>query len=334
MGLIGNELFHSINLPRGDEVRPTTTRAVKPTALREGATIAIVSPSSPADPTRLQAGITELRSLGFRFVDPAKLRPQGYFAGSHAERTKQLANAFQSKQVDGLIASRGGYGSTYLFETDFKFPAKNPKCLVGYSDLTAVQIYLWQTRRWVTFYGPMVASGFAGTEGGPSPYDRSSFLQAIRSTRAGWEIPLQGSPINKGTAEGRVLGGCLTLVETTLGTPWELDTRNSILLLEDRGMKPYQVDRGLMHLRQAGKFAGVRGIVLGDFPECDPHVPGGASTRDVCESILAPLRIPIVYGAPIGHTNRPILTIPLGVKACLQAKGEGTLEILEPAVVD
>jgi muramoyltetrapeptide carboxypeptidase len=98
-------------------------------------------------------------------------------------------------------------------------------------------------------------------------------------------------------------------------------------------MKPYQVDRALMHLKQAGKFEGVRGIVLGDFPESEPAVAGAPTVRDVCARILRPLGIPIVFGAPIGHTVRPMLTIPLGIQARLDADGEGTLEFLEPAVV-
>jgi muramoyltetrapeptide carboxypeptidase len=310
------------------------TPVAKPKALREGANIAIVSPSSPADSAKLLAGLAELRSLGFRVELPLPVPPQGYFAATQAGRAKELSDAFRNNAVDGVIAARGGYGSSYLLGKDLKFPSKRPKCLIGYSDLTAIQMFLWQTRRWATFYGPMVAAGFATTQGTASSYDRSSFLQAVRTTNGKWELSLQGSLIRKGTAKGRILGGCLTLIETALGTPWELDTHNSILLLEDRGMKPYQVDRALLHMLQAGKFNGVRGIILGDFPECAPTVYGGATVRDVCERILAPLRIPIVFGAPVGHTNRPLLTVPLGVKACLHATGEGTLEILEPAVVD
>jgi muramoyltetrapeptide carboxypeptidase len=306
----------------------------KPKALREGATVGIVSPSSPADATQLLVGLMELRSLGFQFKQPEQMRPQGYFADGQEERTHQLEWALQNKDIDGLIASRGGYGSSYLLENGAKLRASKPKCLVGYSDLTAVQIFLWQVRRWITFYGPMVASGFAVSSGSGSCYDRASFLQSVRNTKGRWDLWLQGSSLNKGTAAGRILGGCLTLLQSTLGTPWELDTRDSILLLEDRGMKPYQVDRVLLHLRQARKFARVRGIVLGDFPDCDPAVAGGPTVHDVCERILAPLGIPIVFGAPIGHTKRPMLTLPLGVHAKLVAKGEGRLEILEPAVVD
>jgi muramoyltetrapeptide carboxypeptidase len=122
-------------------------------------------------------------------------------------------------------------------------------------------------------------------------------------------------------------------VETTLGTPWELETRGAILILEDRGMRPWQVDRALIHLKQAGRFDGIRGIVLGDFPECEPPMAGSPTVRDVCTRILGAMDVPVVFGAPVGHTQRPMLTVPLGVKARLSAKGEGAIEILEPAVV-
>src|SRR6185437_3445345 len=129
------------------------------------------------------------------------------------------------------------------------------------------------------------------------------------------------------------VGGCLTLLETTLGTPWEIETNGAILVIEDRGMKPYQVDRALMHLKQAGKFDGVAGIVLGDFPECE--APGQSEpVKNAAQRILEPLRVPIVWGAAVGHTTRPMLTLPFGVRARLitanTAKG-AQLEILEPA---
>jgi muramoyltetrapeptide carboxypeptidase len=127
-------------------------------------------------------------------------------------------------------------------------------------------------------------------------------------------------------------------VETSLGTPWELDTRGAVLVLEDRGMKPYQVDRALMHLKQAGKFESVAGVVLGDFPECVAP-EGGETVRDVARRILEPLISPLVWGAPIGHTERAALTLPLGVRARLSvsalagANAAPKLQILEPACV-
>jgi len=125
-------------------------------------------------------------------------------------------------------------------------------------------------------------------------------------------------------------------VETTLGTPWELDTQGAILILEDRGMKPYQVDRALMHLKQAGKFRGIAGIVLGDFPDCEA-AHGAESVKDVARRVLDPLGVPLFWGAPIGHTKRPAITLPLGVRVRLSVAGSAglssQLEILEPAVV-
>jgi muramoyltetrapeptide carboxypeptidase len=192
---------------------------------------------------------------------------------------------------------------------------------------------LWQRYRWVTFYGPMVAAGLDAGANANRGYDKESFLRSLQADRGSWLLKLSGETIVSGEAKGTLLGGCMTLVETTLRTPWELDTRGAILILEDRGIKPWQVDRALMHLKQAGKFDSIRGIVLGDFPECEPSTPGSPTVRDVCTRILGPLGVPVVFGAPVGHTQRPMLTLPLGIKGRLCAKGEGVLEVLEPAVV-
>ena len=178
----------------------------------------------------------------------------------------------------------------------------------------------------------MLTPGFDGGAGKPGGYDEQSLRDATGQADKGWSIALQGEALARGEARGLVLGGAMTLVEATFGTPWELDTRGAILVLEDRAMKPYQIDRVLMHFKQAGKFDQVKGIVLGDFPDCEPPVAGSPTVRDVCSRILGPLGVPIVFGAPVGHTKRPMLTIPLGVQARLVASGEGTLEILEPAV--
>jgi muramoyltetrapeptide carboxypeptidase len=271
--------------------------------------------------------------MGFAVEPPPSHTQEGYFAGSVKARSEEFVRLMKSKRVDGVVAMRGGYGSNYLLEGVSRVPLGAAKCVIGFSDLTTLQIFLWQRHRWVTFYGPMVAAGFYAGPGANSGYDKESFLRALQAIRESWSIKLSGDTIVPGEAEGTLLGGCLTLVETTIGTPWELETRGAILILEDRGMRPWQVDRALMHLKQAGKFDGVRGIVLGDFPECEPPMAGSPTVRDVCTRILGALDVPVVFGAPVGHTQRPMLTLPLGVKARLSAKGEGVLEILEPAVV-
>ena len=306
----------------------------KPKALRKGSRLAVVSPSSPADPAAVSAGVTELRRLGFLVEEFAPLAPQGYFAGPHEELVRQFRKRFSTKNIDGVIAARGGYGANYLIDFNLATSLVGPKCLIGYSDLNIIQLALYQVRSWAGFYGPMVAAGFNHGSSEPSGYDKVSFLQAVGETKLKWQIPLFGESLAGGSAAGRIVGGCLTMLQTSLGTGWSPDTKGTILVLEDRGMKPYQVDRALRHLQQAGKLRDVSAVLLGDFPDCDSPAPGSPTIREICERILGSLGVPVVYGAPIGHTKRPMLTIPLGVRAKLHAKGEGILEILEPAVVD
>jgi muramoyltetrapeptide carboxypeptidase len=270
--------------------------------------------------------------LGFRVDRGAPQVSEGYFAANAADRRAEFLRKLSDVRIDGLIALRGGYGSNYLLDERLAGEIASPKCVVGFSDVTSLQIYLWQRCGWTSIYGPMLGSGLEAGAGTAKGYDQASFLAAIRNVDGGWGVSLQGEILEPGEVEGTLLGGCMTLLETTIGTPWELDTRDSILLLEDRGMKPWQVDRALIHLRQAGKFAGVRGIVLGDFPDCAAPVAGSPTVLDVCERILKPLGIPIVFGAPVGHTPRPMLTIPLGVRARLHAAGSGSMDILEAAV--
>lgn len=312
---------------------PPGTAIRKAKALRLGARLGVFAPASPAGEPRTKAGLAELARLGFAVEPLAQKAADGYFAANAKERRREFLKMLTDPRVEGLIGLRGGYGSNYLLDERLSGELGEAKMIVGFSDLSSLQIFLWQRCGWVTCYGPMVAAGFDGGAGAAGGYDEESFRAAVTRADNGWTIPLRGEALFRGDAEGCVLGGAMTLVEATLGTTWELDTRDAILLLEDRAMKPYQVDRVLMHLKQAGKLQSVRGIVLGDFPECEPPVAGSPTVREVCARILSDLGAPIVFGAPIGHTMRSILTVPLGVRARLRAAGEGVLEILEPAVM-
>lgn len=303
-----------------------------PRALAKGGRVAVFSPSSPASIERTQKGIDELRALGFSVEPPQAQQNDGYFATTAQARRSEMLDLLHRDDIAALFALRGGYGANYLLEGLSANDFRSPKCIVGFSDLTTLQVFLWQQCGWVTFYGPMVAAGLDGGAGKPGGYDPGSLQNALTGTEAAWTITLKGESLFPGAVEGRILGGAMTLLEATFGTPWELNTEDSILLLEDRAMKPYQVDRVLMHFKQAGKLEAVRGIVLGEFPECEPPVPGSPTVREVCKRILGPLKIPVVFGAAVGHTARPMLTIPLGVRVRLNAQAEGTLEILEPAV--
>src|SRR5713226_7426928 len=219
----------------------------KPKALRAGARLGVFAPASPADEVKTKAGLAELARLGFGVEPTVRNSGDGYFASSAKERRAEFLRMLAEPRVDALIGLRGGYGSNYLLDEQLVEKLEQPKCVVGFSDLSSLQIFLWQRRGWVTFYGPMVAAGFDAGAGAPGGYDEASLLNAVRKTDGGWVIALRGESLVGGDAQGRVLGGAMTMVEATLGTPWELDTRDAILVLEDRAMKPYQVDRVLMH---------------------------------------------------------------------------------------
>jgi muramoyltetrapeptide carboxypeptidase len=305
----------------------------KPQALVPGSTIAVVAPASSASEERVQRGCETLERLDYRVKRyKSKAGPDGYFSAPLPERRKLLQDALARPEIRAVLCTRGGYGSTQILDGLKTESLKQPRIFCAFSDLTTVHIFLWQKLRWVTFYGPLVAGGFDAGPNATGGYDPDTFMWAMTATNSGWTVPLAGETFARGKAEGTLLGGCITLIATSVGTPWELDTRGCILLLEDVFVKPYQLDRMLTHLKQAGKFEGVRGIVLGEFPQSDAPEGSTVSVADVCRRILGPLRIPIVYGAPVGHTPRPILTIPLGVRARLRSGGEGRLEILEPAV--
>lgn len=307
----------------------------RPPPLRPGDAVRLVAPSSPFEREIFERGIKEIERLGFRVSYSARIfQRDGYFAGSRAERAADFAEALADADARAVFCVRGGYGAGELLDILQTMPLGAPKLLLGFSDITVLQIFFWQTAGWVTLYGPGVAVGFAAGAGVPGGYDSSSLRDALENTHSGWMIDLAGETMAAGSAEGIVLGGCLTLVESMLGTPWKLDTSGAILLLEDVGMKPFQVDRSLLHLRQAGKFAGIRGVILGDFPGCEPPGGRGVTVRDVCARNFGEMGIPVVWKAAIGHTARPMLTVPLGVQARLHAESETRLEILEPACAE
>lgn len=306
---------------------------LKPRALKSGDAVRLLSLASPIKEDLFRLGCEELSRLGFKpqFDEAAVLARTRTFAGLPETRFAQLKKAFAEPATRALFCTRGGYGSTYLLDCLTRdFVPASPKILLGCSDISSLQIFLWEKFGWVSFYGPMVATNFSRGAGKPHGYDRESLLNALSGTAQKWPIILDGEALVSGEAEGILLGGCLTLIETTLGTPWELKTEGAVLVIEDRGMKPYAIDRSLTHLRQAGKFRGIAGVVLGDFPDC-PVQDGDETVREVIERIFKPLGVPVVFGAPIGHTERAMLTLPLGVRARLVVDERSQrLNILEP----
>ncbi len=174
----------------------------KPKALTKGSKIAVFAPASPADHQEILTGIAELRRLGFEFSPAPMSTPEGYFAGSLQTRLEGFLSALRDGAIRGLVATRGGYGASYLLGSDFSAELKEPKCIIGFSDLTSLQIYLWQKVAWVTFHGPMAAAGFNHGADDAHGYDEHSFLQAVSNTATGWSVPLRGESLVRGEAEG------------------------------------------------------------------------------------------------------------------------------------
>ena len=243
----------------------------KPPALRPGDAIRVLSLASPVEKCLVEKGRAELESLGYSVMLTinAVLARDGYFAGSTAARLAALKSALVEPQSRAIFCSRGGYGSNYLldrFERRSRV-AKNSARPQRYhlaADLSLAKVWLGHISR---PHGRVRIR--QRTRARPMDMIATACcMRSLKPAKVGPSISM-ANPWLPAQPRALLLGGCLTLVQTSLGTPWELDTRGAILVIEDRGMKPYQVDRALMHLKQAGKFDSVAGIMLGDFPECE-----------------------------------------------------------------
>lgn len=339
-----------------------------PRALRPGDRVAVLAPAGPLrNGLALDAGLERLQSWGLRpvLMPHAKgaHRTASYLSGTDEERLADLNSALADPSLRGLLCVRGGYGTTRLLHgVDWDALARDPKTILGFSDITGLQLAAFARTGLVTLHGPNVATGpgLACTPSGwalqrhllmeSKPFGLLSHPPPEGSDgdppKAGRrDAKGAGTPDNDplphvlvpGTAEGRLLGGNLSLVQSLVGTPWMPDTRGAILLLEDVGEAPYRVDRMLTQLRDAGVFAGAAGVLCGDFAlkgrtslEEDPEI-----TR-VLDDRLGDLGIPVAHAAPFGHRPRS-WTLPLGARAQLRAEDPGappTLKLLEPAATD
>jgi muramoyltetrapeptide carboxypeptidase len=305
----------------------------KPRALAPGARVAVVAPASPFDREQFEAGIAEIRRLGFDPVwDDRVFARRGFVSGDAALRAGSFDEAWQRPDIDALIGVRGGYGSVQLLPyLDPTRLAAQPRAFIGYSDLTSILTFLVCHCGIVAFHGPSVA-GRLGR--GAAGYDRESFLAMLMNVQPPGELMPDGvESVKPGDVGGRLLGGTLTQLAAAAGTPYALAPwDDTILLLEDVAERPYRLDRMLMQLRLSGALNHVRGIVLGAFPRCEE--PGGSpNARGALADALADFPGPVVFGFPTGHVDGPAMTVPLGVRARLVA-GETTRLIIEEAAVE
>jgi len=307
----------------------TSPRTIKPPALRPGDKIGLVAPASDFNREAFTAGCDGLRRMGYEpvYFDSIFERDL-YFAGSAGRRLRELEDLLLRDDVTAIIGVRGGYGSNYLLTSlDFKKFSAHPKIILGCSDLTSLLTSILDRTGLITFHGPMLAKDIsAGT------FEASSWEHAFGGA-ASWSIPTDGVEVlQPGGTQGKLYGGCLSLLVASLGTPFEVQTEGKILFLEDIGEKPYQVDRMLMQLRLAGKLQGVRGFVFGEMLDCVQPRGQNYTLQQVIARVLADCKVPIVYGLKSGHVSGGNITLPMGVEAELAADASGVeLKILEAA---
>lgn len=293
---------------------------IKPKALKQGDTIGIVAPSSPADRGRLHRATSILENLGYKVRHSSScFEKYGYLAAQDEKRAEDINSMFKDPTIDAIFCMRGGYGSMRILDLiDYDAIYKNPKIFMGYSDITALHIAITQKCQLVTFHGPMLTSDFALEQF--KDYTEMAMIKALTSTNPLGSIKAApGMPkeemIFPGSAEGIAIGGNLSLITATLGTPYEIDTWGKLLIIEELEEEPYRIDRMLTQLKLAEKLDDAAGIVLGQFTSCESKDPENSLTLDqVFKDILVPLRKPIIKNVCFGHDIHKA-TIPMGVKA-------------------
>jgi muramoyltetrapeptide carboxypeptidase len=309
---------------------------LRPAALKPGDTVGIIAPAGAINRDILEAGCAWLLRRGYQpFYLPSILDRDLYFAGSTARRLDEFHQMFANKEVKAIICARGGYGCNYLLPgIDLDLVRSNRKIFCGCSDATTLLTYLCAAAGMVVFHGPML-----NIDVRPDGVDEESWLAAMTSGES-YQREFTGDEVETlvaGHAEGMLYGGCLSLLCASLGTPYEIDTRGTILFLEDLAEPAFRIDRMLMHLKLAGKFDGVRGVIFGEMLKCGPRGDGDFTLQQVVQRVLGDLGIPIAYGLKSGHVSRGNITLPFGVKAQFNAGANVSLRVAasvrEPASI-
>ena len=291
--------------------------------LKEGDVIGIAAPSSPFDRNQFKHGVAQLHKIGFEVWHRDDIfQQERYLAGSDERRAEELTELFTKKNIKAVMFARGGYGSQRIIKNlKIEIIKKHKKPVVGFSDITPLLAFLMQEGQMPVFYGPVM------TQLGKNPSART--MESLKNCL------VQGSPspsidltnchiLKEGSTEAKLAGGCLSLIVSSIGTPYELQTKDSILFFEDTGEKVYALDRMLTHLKNAGKLSGVKGIIVGSLEPKEEEVH---SIDGMLEDILRDFEGPVVAHFPAGHLD-DFVTLPLGATIRLDTHNR-KLEFLE-----
>lgn len=304
---------------------------LKPPILKPGDTVRVIAASSPFEEDSFRRGVAVLESLKlkvrFRKNIFSKHTTLPYLAGGDVRRYQELVEALRDDETKAIFFARGGYGAARLipFLENEKFANLNPKIIAGMSDVTALHLYFQKRFRWMMFYAPVVGGNMGQLQNTESVLSLQNHL--MQNQKLGSVTLRELQVIKQGSATGPIVGGCLTLVVGSLGTPYEIKTDGRILFLEDVGEKPYQVDRLLTQLKLAGRFQKCRGVVFGSLAgSTHPAEDYVKTIRDVLDDFSGP----VVMRFPAGHMAHSV-TLPLGVKIALDTKSKA-INFLESAL--
>jgi muramoyltetrapeptide carboxypeptidase len=288
-----------------------------PNRLRAGDTVGVIAPASPPNKKNLEKGIEFLKGLGLKVkVGKSVEKTYGYLAGTDQERLEDLHTMFLDSEVKAIFCACGGYGTARMAENiEYDMIKANPKIFWGYSDITFLHTAIRQETGLVTFHGPMLASDIGKED--TLPLSKEGFRQLFEPTEVVYTERI--SPLEtlvEGVASGELVGGNLSLIVSTLGTPYEIDTKGKLLFIEDVNEEPRSVDRMLNQLKMAGKLDEVNGIVIGDFCDCSSKRELSLPLEEVISHYVRSANKPALKGFLMGHCN-PHVSIPLGVQATL-----------------
>lgn len=288
---------------------------IRPKPLKKGDKIALIAPSSPVAEERIKPSINAVEALGLEVVvGKSCTSKNGFLAGEDKIRAHDINIMFADKSIKGIFAMRGGYGSARILDLlDYKTIRKNPKIFAGYSDITALHVAFNQKCDLITFHSPMPASEFYECV---DEYTMSFFKRNIFS---GDSLGIIENPkgekietLVKGNAKGRITGGNLTLLASSIGTKYEVDTKGKILFIEEVDEAPYRIDRMLLQLKQSGKFKDATGIVLGQWTSCEAkNKENSLELDEIFKELIAIENKPTIYNIACGHST-PTMTIPMG----------------------
>ncbi|MBP2076201.1 S66 peptidase family protein [Oceanobacillus polygoni] len=303
---------------------------IHPMRLQKGDTIGVTAPAGPPDQEKLQRALAFFNELGLRVkLGRNIMKKLGFLAGTDEERLSDLHEMMADTKVKAIVFARGGYGTGRIADRiDYELIRQNPKIIWGYSDITYLHTAIRQQTGLITFHGPMLASDIGKNDF--DPFSAQLFKQLFIPTQLDYTEVI--SPLKvyaPGEATGQLIGGNLSLLVSTLGTPYELETAGKLLLLEDIGEEPYRIDGMLNQLRLAGKLRDAAGVILADFAEADPTVNPSLTLEEVFMDYFSAFPGPVMSGFKIGHCF-PHFSVPLGVNAKLSTAEKRLL--IEPGV--